>query len=365
MTGENVSPNDYYRPPLPFAADARYEESALGEIREALRFPPLLAGGMTDGTHCEAAVADRYQAYRVPLRFRVAGQSNTCESYAVSPGMVMSVIDVGCAESLACRLFGQDMLEFHFRVSGSLLLAGDWGEVCVREPACLLWYQPAGCDDTAVHFGMAQEVRESWVSLCCDRTWLLRTGGPSAAALLDNLTGGDARFPAPQFRTSALGEMASVLEEILSLARQAEPDWLITIAKAHELLSVVLRNAQFLQVNESPAPLIPVRDQRRIALARDILLKEFVAPPKLRDLARRVGINSSRLCAGFKLLFSETTSSFVRRQRLELALKLLTTSDLQVREVARKIGYRHHGTFTAAFARHFGMAPKVARRSRP
>src|SRR5262245_11490962 len=132
MTGESTSPNDCYRPPMPFADDDRYDEAALCEIREALRFPPVLAEGMTDGTSWESAVAERYQAYRVPLRFRVSGQSNTCESYAVSPGMIMSVVDVDCAESFACRLFGQDILEFHFRVSGSLLLAGGWGEVCVR-----------------------------------------------------------------------------------------------------------------------------------------------------------------------------------------------------------------------------------------
>jgi AraC-like DNA-binding protein len=35
----------------------------------------------------------------------------------------------------------------------------------------------------------------------------------------------------------------------------------------------------------------------------------------------------------------------------------LMTSDLQVREIARRAGYAHHGTFIAAFTRQFGIAP--------
>ena len=42
---------------------------------------------------------------------------------------------------------------------------------------------------------------------------------------------------------------------------------------------------------------------------------------------------------------------------------LLGSNDLQVRQIARRVGYAHHGSFTAAFTRHFGIAPKAVRRS--
>lgn len=275
----------------------------------------------------------------------------------------MTVVDVGCTAPFECRLSGQDIVEFHYRMSGSIVLAGSWGEVCIRESSCLLWYQPPGCDDAAERLGVPNEVRETWVSLYCDRAWLYRAGGRAAAALLDGLTREGAVSCAPQFRKSAIGEMMPVLKEILRMAQHGELDWLMATAKAHELLHVTLRNAQLRRADEPRTVAITESDRRRIANARAILATEFITPPGLRGLARRVGINSSRLCGGFKLLFGETTSSFVRRQRLELAHKLLRTSDFQVREIARRIGYRHHCTFTAAFARHFGIAPKIARLS--
>jgi len=48
----------------------------------------------------------------------------------------------------------------------------------------------------------------------------------------------------------------------------------------------------------------------------------------------------------------------VRRERLEFARELLRTSDLQVQQIARRVGYAHHGSFTAAFTRQFGYSPK-------
>jgi AraC family transcriptional activator of pyochelin receptor len=157
--------------------------------------------------------------------------------------------------------------------------------------------------------------------------------------------------------------MVPVLKDILRIAPRGAADWLLTTAKAHELLHITLCNLRLLETHHSPAPsFCAERDRLRIASARAILVQEFIAPPRVDALARRVGLNTSRLCAGFKQQFSETMSTFVRRQRMELAQSLLRNTHFQVREVARRVGYGHHATFTAAFVRHFGVAPKIVRR---
>jgi AraC-like DNA-binding protein len=277
--------------------------------------------------------------------------------------MLMAVVDVGCTDVFESRLSGQDIVEFHYRISGSILLAGHWGELHVRGPSYLLWYQPSGYDDATERLGARDAERETWVSLYCDRPWLYSVGGLEAAALLDELEVEDMAFAAPHFRTSSrIGEMVPVLKDIVRMGHSGPSDWLMATAKAHELLHITLRNARLLDDDHALPLSLSERDRRRVAEARGILSDEFIAPPALGMLAYRVGLNTSRLCAGFKMQFGETTSSFVRRQRLELAQKLLATTDLQVREIARRVGYRHHGTFTAAFTRHFGLAPKLVRR---
>ena len=105
------------------------------------------------------------------------------------------------------------------------------------------------------------------------------------------------------------------------------------------------------------------RDRRQLHAIRDALAAEFVAPPRLPVLARRAGMNYSKLCSGFRQLFGETTAEFVRRQRLEFAHELLRASDLQVQQIAQRAGYAHHGSFTAAFTRQFGYSPKKVRRT--
>jgi AraC-like DNA-binding protein len=342
----------------------RAREHSLEISESLLRRPPELAGP----AHAHDEELDfirRYGAYRDRLRFQVSDPSNRCDTYAVSPGMAMAVVDVGCTEEFESRLSGQDIIEFHYRLSGSLLLAGSWGEICMREPSYLLWYQPPGCNDAAERMGLQDERRQTWVSLYCDQAWLRRIGGADAAALLDGLAAGEPALDTPRFQVSSqIGALLPVLRDIVRIERRDSLDWVLAVAKAHELLYASLRNAGALIADPASAPRLSVRDRHLLAHARDILAEEFIAPPGLAALARRVGMSAARLSSGFGAEFGETMSEFVRRRRFELARELLTASDLQVREVARRVGYQHHSTFTAAFTRHFGVVPKRLQRRR-
>lgn len=334
------------------------------EILESLLAPPAEIAGYA---LCESrsSFIRRYGVYRRPLRFHVEDPAQRCDAYAVSPGMVMAVVDVASAGTFESPLVGQDIVEFHYRMSGSILLQGSWGELDVSEPGCLLWYQPNGCNDASERLGTRTRSRETWVSLYCDRAWLYGVCGTDATALLDGLVQECPAASAPQFRTSTrIDRMVPILKDIVKSPQRANADWLMTIARAHELLYVTLNGASHLGGGcGSSASTFSVRDRERVSHAREILMDEFTHPPELAVLARRSALSTSRLCAGFKTLFGETTSEFIRRRRLEFAHELLTTSNLQVREIARRTGYAHHGTFTAVFTRHFGITPKDLRRA--
>ncbi|MBS0396204.1 MAG: hypothetical protein JSR54_16410, partial [Proteobacteria bacterium] len=191
------------------------------EVAESLLARPAELGGGSPLPRGERAFIRRYGAYRDRLRFRGADPAGRCDTYAVSPGMAMAVVDVGCAEDFQSRLSGQDIVEIHYRLAGSLLLAGSWGEIRVPEPSCLLWYQPRGCDDAAERMGRRDE-RQTWVSLYCDREWLARVGGAEAAALLAALGDGAPNLAAPRYRLSSeLGAVAPILKDIVGGARPA------------------------------------------------------------------------------------------------------------------------------------------------
>jgi AraC-like DNA-binding protein len=336
------------------------------EIAETVLAGPSNAGALRSGCIDPTDILQRYLATRPQLRFRVHAAANRCDTYRVAPWLLMTVVDVGCVQRFESALSGQDIVEFHFRLSGSIELAGSWGEVRVREPACLLWYQPKGCDDASELVGDPGRSRESWVSLYCDRTTLLGMADGATQELLDAITGPEGSRTVPQFRIwPRIGMMIPVLREIVRARTEDPLHWMLTFARAHELLYMTLRSGELLGSERASTLRLTARDRKSLGAVRDLLVEHYVSPPALVVLARRVGMNPARLCSGFRLQFGESTSEFVRRRRMEVARELLQRSDMQVRQVARSVGYSHHSTFTAAFARHFGIAPKVLRRQLP
>jgi AraC-like DNA-binding protein len=314
----------------------------------------------------DAALSDfasRYLAYRHPLRFFSNDPSRRCDTYYLSPWMVMAVVDVASAERFESPLRGQNILEFHYRISGAIELAGSWGECRVFEPACLLWFQPNGCDDVSERLGEALRGRETWVSLYCDRVWLDQVNEGAAAILESALSPDEGSAVLPRFRAGPhIGATVPLLREIVRADRGDPLQWLYASAKANELLYVTLSNIGAFAPRDGGHLKLTGRDRKQLHLIRDVLAANFVAPPRLPDLARRAGMNYSKLCTAFRQLFGETTAEFVRRQRLEFAHGLLRSSDLQVQQIAMQVGYAHHGSFTAAFARQFGYSPKQVRR---
>jgi len=303
--------------------------------------------------------ASRYLAYRHPLRFCSGDPSNRCDTYYLSPWMVMAVVDVASIGGFESPLQGQDIVEFHYRISGAIEITGSWGECRVLEPAWLLWFQPHGCDDASERLGASPLGRETWVSLYCDRGWLDQVNERAASRLDAALTAHENHQLMPHYRSgSHIGASIPLLRDIVRANRNDPLHWLYACAKANELLYVTLGNMGRFAPPGDRRLKLGGRDRRQLHAIRDVLAADFVAPPLLPDLARRAGMNYSKLCTGFHQLFGETTTGFVRRQRLEFAHELLRTSDLQIQQIARRAGYAHHGSFTAAFTRQFGYPPK-------
>ena len=104
------------------------------------------------------------------------------------------------------------------------------------------------------------------------------------------------------------------------------------------------------------------RDRHRILEAREIVLANIEDIPAIPELAHMVGMNQTKLKAGFKEIVGSTIGTFVSRHQMSLAAKMLTSTDLSISRISQSFGYRHPGNFTQAFKRHFGHAPREYRR---
>ena len=85
----------------------------------------------------------------------------------------------------------------------------------------------------------------------------------------------------------------------------------------------------------------------------------------LPQLAHNCQISASRLSHLFKNEIGMNVKDYRLDRRLQTAAALVVSSDMPIKEIAYKVGYRHSSSFVRAFKSHFGLSPACYRDGRP
>jgi AraC-like DNA-binding protein len=104
---------------------------------------------------------------------------------------------------------------------------------------------------------------------------------------------------------------------------------------------------------------VSAHEIERLERVRRSLIEHLDAPPTLARLARQAGFNETKLKGKFRALFGTSVFAYLRQVRMEEARRLLSTRQLNVTEVAQRVGYSNPSKFAAAFRRHYGMSPSA------
>jgi AraC-like DNA-binding protein len=110
-------------------------------------------------------------------------------------------------------------------------------------------------------------------------------------------------------------------------------------------------------VNSTPTG-IRARDVNLIYEARDYLTQHYRDPPKILELARMVGLNQTKLKAGFLEITQFTIYGYITKCRMERGADLLLNGNYSIAEVAYEVGYDYPGNFTSAFKKFYGKLPR-------
>lgn len=195
-----------------------------------------------------------------------------------------------------------------------------------------------------------QSVRQLRCSI--GQSWLERYCGRQRAAAL---------FAAPEPQLLSHGRLsAQSLHHAGQLAAMlATAEW--RLMPVHGMvLNLLALELERLCDSGPPADNLSQRDKRMAEKAREILYAEYQNPPSVAELAARVGTNTFKLKQLFHRYFQTTPYQMLAERRMRQACRLLAEEQLQVAQVAERVGYRHAGNFSAAFSRHFGYPPKAA-----
>lgn len=163
---------------------------------------------------------------------------------------------------------------------------------------------------------------------------------------------------------SATGAMGLALRQMLTCGLHGGFARLYLEAKVIEIIA--MRLAQVLDREDETRRVALMRsDVALLEEARNILLERWDEPPTISELAGLVGLNRTKLKAGFKMLFGTTVFGLLKSHRMQLALELLREGICNVTETALAVGYNSPGAFTEAFKAEFGFSPRLARTISP
>lgn len=100
------------------------------------------------------------------------------------------------------------------------------------------------------------------------------------------------------------------------------------------------------------------KDMELIMEARHRLLSNLIQPPTIKELALLTGVNENKLKKGFRLLYNTSINKLLQDERLSKAKLLIAEETYPIKDIAKMVGYKHSGHFTAKFKKRFGVSPK-------
>lgn len=157
-------------------------------------------------------------------------------------------------------------------------------------------------------------------------------------------------------------EMRRALKDIIDTRMTRDLRWQFTRARAQELVCRVIEalpdctgRAGLKELHLRP------RDLDRLQCASSFIEENLDKRYTIRQVARHAGVNRRKLTTGFVKVYGKTVFEFGRQLRMERAMQLLRADELNIGEIALRLGYDNPRAFSLAFTAHYGILPKDCR----
>ncbi len=89
------------------------------------------------------------------------------------------------------------------------------------------------------------------------------------------------------------------------------------------------------------------------------MMLDAAAPPTIEELAREIGISSTKLKTGFHEMYGMPPYAYFKKLKLQKAYELVLRKDVSIREIAFRCGYSSQSQFCEAFKKEFGVKPSA------
>jgi AraC-like DNA-binding protein len=325
-------------------------EQLLGDplTTESGRMPPLTL---------EGAQRPQHWATRGMRHFlNEQEDSGYWDFFKISDGFLLSITDAQYRKDTWVRVEGTAFFKLRLLLTGSLRAAS--GEIIAQAPEALLYLSP-GANRSGYYILAAQPIR--MVVLHCRPEVLTRDFGMDSSEVPPPLNKLFTRNPEAENQRISLDPNLMHAVQLMVESRHKMMPALrgryLEALSTEILLQVIGDFSNRAMMNRTPSGVRP-RDVNGIYEARDYLTQHYRDPPKIPELARMVGLNQTKLKAGFREVTKLTIYSYITKCRMERAADLLLNGNYGIAEVAYQVGYDYPANFTSAFKKFYGKLPR-------
>jgi len=126
---------------------------------------------------------------------------------------------------------------------------------------------------------------------------------------------------------------------------------------ALEEIGIEVAHAALLAHQDARAPLLTVRDERRVAEVVRYLEGSFEKPHSLADLASRADLSPFHFLRLFRKIAGVSPHQMLLRLRLKAAALQLRTTQEPITDIAYAVGFEDLSNFIRSFRTEFGTTP--------
>ena len=156
--------------------------------------------------------------------------------------------------------------------------------------------------------------------------------------------------------------LSGLLASLRAEVADPRPGAAAILAVLADLLVTQVIRSYLLDLVNADQPVIGGLRDPRIAKAIRLAHADPAHAWTVEELAAEVAMSRSGFAASFRQLTGESPMRYVTRCRLARAASYLADDGISVSEIAARTGYDSESSFSKAFAKHFGMAPRKYRR---
>ena len=245
-------------------------------------------------------------------------------------------------------------IQFHFCISGSITFNYNKGAYNLRldEGKFLTLYNPE--KHLTIDASVAKNSKVISILIPIVEFHKLFSSSSSDIPFFENKSLNQKHYSESLISNSIL----IVLNQIIKNDMDNSTRSLLYRAKIYELFSLIFKKTKEIDLDQCPF-LNNDENLKKIAKAKDVILKDIKNPPSLIELSKTIDLSLKNLKKGFKEIYGKPVYKYLFDFKMERAKQLLSNGNLNVNEVSYDLGYSSSSHFIAAFKKKYGITPRT------